>query len=84
MPHVAERGDQSLYWQPAATRSTDGLLLPAQANQVGHLICNCCQITLMYAWGAQSVKCAVCNHITPINASTSAGPAPPPNPSGLP
>ena len=52
-----------------------------QANQVGHLICSCCTITLMYAWGAQSVKCAVCNHITPVNSSTISGP-PPHNPAG--
>jgi LSD1 subclass zinc finger protein len=40
-----------------------------QANQVGHLVCGGCQITLMYAFGAQSVKCAVCNHVTPVAAS---------------
>ena len=37
-----------------------------QANQVGHIVCSGCQITLMYAFGAQSVKCAVCNHVTPV------------------
>ena len=41
-----------------------------QANQVGHLKCGLCQITLMYAHGAQSVKCAVCNHVTPVQPST--------------
>ena len=54
-----------------------------QANQVGHLICGCCQITLMYAWGAQSVKCAVCNHVTPVNSGTISGP-PPQGPPGEP
>ncbi len=40
-----------------------------QANQVGHVVCSLCQITLMYAWGAQSVKCAVCNHVTPVDTA---------------
>ena len=39
-----------------------------QANQVGHLVCSCCRITLMYAHGAASVKCAVCNTVTPVSA----------------
>ena len=38
-----------------------------QANQVGHLVCSCCRITLMYAHGAASVKCAVCNTVTPVS-----------------
>ena len=37
-----------------------------QANQLGHVVCGGCQITLMYSFGAQSVKCAVCNHVTPV------------------
>jgi len=37
-----------------------------QANQLGHVVCGGCQITLMYAFGAQSVKCALCNHVTPL------------------
>ncbi len=41
-----------------------------QANQIGHLICACCHMTLMFAHGAQSVKCAVCNHVTPVNMSS--------------
>lgn len=28
----------------------------------------------MYAWGAQSVKCACCNQVTPVNASTITSP----------
>ena len=51
-----------------------GQRLCLQANQVGHVVCGLCQITLMYAWGAQSVKCAVCNHVTPVDAA-----APPPS-----
>ena len=41
-----------------------------QANQIGHIVCGCCHITLMYAFGAASVKCAVCNTVTPVNQST--------------
>lgn len=50
----------------------------SQSNQLGHLVCGGCQITLMYAYGAQSVKCAVCNHVTPTQRGggvTSQGPA---------
>jgi LSD1 subclass zinc finger protein len=42
----------------------------AQANQIGHLVCAFCHMTLMYAHGAASVKCAVCNHVTPVTASS--------------
>lgn len=40
-----------------------------QANRVGHLVCGSCHITLMYAHGAQSVKCAVCQHVTEVTSS---------------
>ena len=53
-----------------------------QANQVGHLVCDSCSITLMYAHGAQSVKCAVCNHVTPVSASAAAQPMPAGPPAG--
>jgi LSD1 subclass zinc finger protein len=52
------------------------LCVCAQANQVGHLVCGSCSITLMYAHGAQSVKCAVCNHVTPVTGGAAALPAP--------
>ncbi len=41
-----------------------------QANQIGHIVCSCCDITLMYAFGAASVKCAVCNTVTHVNHTT--------------
>ena len=53
--------------------TTSSLILAVfllQANQIGHLICACCHMTLMFAHGAQSVKCAVCNHVTPVNMSS--------------
>ena len=46
-------------------RSLSLFFLHFQANQVGHLVCDGCHITLMFAHGAQSVKCAVCNCVTP-------------------
>lgn len=49
-----------------------------QANQLGHVVCGGCQTTLMYAYGAQSVKCAVCNHVTPCMAGTRPPPVPQP------
>ena len=30
----------------------------SQANQLGHVVCGGCQVTLAHAYGAQSVKCA--------------------------
>ena len=41
-----------------------------QANQIGHIVCGSCRTTLMYAFGAASVKCQVCNAVTPANQST--------------
>ena len=41
-----------------------------QANDIGHLVCACCHMTLMYAHGASCVKCAVCNHVTPVSMSS--------------
>lgn len=35
-----------------------------QANRVAHLQCQGCRTWLMYAYGARSVKCAICESIT--------------------
>lgn len=43
-----------------------------QANQVGHITCGSCQLVLVYSFGARSVKCAVCNHVTPVPSSAAA------------
>jgi LSD1 subclass zinc finger protein len=32
----------------------------------GHLNCGGCSITLLYPLGAQSVKCSVCHHVSPV------------------
>ena len=53
---------------PSSLSQLSPILL--QANQIGHLICACCHMTLMFAHGAQSVKCAVCNHVTPVSMSS--------------
>ena len=49
--------------------SDPSTVLDGQANQVAHIVCEGCHITLMYAYGAQSVKCAVCNHVTNVPPS---------------
>ena len=36
------------------------------ANQMAHVTCGGCATTLMYPYGAQSVKCAVCQFVTVI------------------
>ena len=48
------------------------LLAAVQANQIGHLVCAHCHMTLMFAHGAQSVKCAVCNCVTAVTPSSMA------------
>lgn len=43
--------------------------LTAQANQVAHVNCGNCRTTLMYPYGASSVKCAVCQFVSNVNVS---------------
>ncbi|KAK8968754.1 hypothetical protein KSP40_PGU004331 [Platanthera guangdongensis] len=38
------------------------------ANQVAQLCCGHCRTTLMYPYGAPSVKCAVCRYVTNVGA----------------
>jgi LSD1 subclass zinc finger protein len=38
----------------------------AAAAAVAHINCGGCGMTLMYAYGAQSVKCALCQYVTSI------------------
>lgn len=40
--------------------------LAMEAPQVAHINCGGCGMTLMYAYGAQSVKCALCQFVTSI------------------
>jgi LSD1 subclass zinc finger protein len=66
-----------------ALGATDGTSESTQANHVAHLQCDGCRTWLMYAYGARSVKCAICNtvsHTTPASdgahdAPTSTAPA---------
>lgn len=46
--------------------SVSPIILFCKANQVAHIVCGGCRITLMYAYGAQSVKCAMCNNVTQV------------------
>ncbi|KAH9606215.1 hypothetical protein KSS87_010264 [Heliosperma pusillum] len=39
-------------------------------NQVATVRCGGCQMTLMYPYGAPSVKCAVCQYITNVGANS--------------
>ena len=64
-------------WQPVCNHRVHGHsdcsithVCGLQANQIGHIVCGSCHITLMYAYGAASVKCQVCNAVTPANQST--------------
>ena len=51
------------------------------ANQIAHINCGGCGVTLMYAYGAQSVKCAMCNVVTQVqHALAGGGHQPPPAP----
>lgn len=40
------------------------------APNIAHINCGNCHTTLMYPYGAPSVKCAVCQYITNVNVST--------------
>ena len=39
------------------------------SNQVAHVHCGNCRTTLMYPYGAPSVKCALCQYVTNVNVS---------------
>ncbi|KAF5733595.1 hypothetical protein HS088_TW16G00035 [Tripterygium wilfordii] len=41
-----------------------GSLHGKASNQVAHVNCRNCRMTLMYPYGAPSVKCAVCQYVT--------------------
>ena len=64
--------------------------IDVQANRVAHLQCQGCRTWLMYAHGARSVRCAVCEAITrtapdaPAPAQPSGGAGPHPRPAAPP
>jgi LSD1 subclass zinc finger protein len=39
------------------------------SSQVAHVNCGNCRTTLMYPYGAPSVKCAVCQYVTNVGVS---------------
>lgn len=39
------------------------------SSQVAHVNCGNCRTTLMYPYGAPSVKCAVCHYVTNVGVS---------------
>lgn len=41
-----------------------------QANRIGHVTCGGCRRELRYAYGAHSVKCAACSHVTRVDPRT--------------
>lgn len=45
-----------------------------QSCAIGYLNCDQCRTMLMYAYGANSVKCACCDHITPVKPGSLPGP----------
>jgi len=42
----------------------DGQFLFCAVNNIAHVNCGQCRTTLMYPYGAPSVKCAICNYVT--------------------
>ncbi|CAI5983506.1 unnamed protein product [Closterium sp. NIES-65] len=61
-PHCLHRR-----WDAPPVASSNTLTLPhPRTNQVAHINCGGCGMTLVYAMGARSVKCAVCQFVTQV------------------
>ncbi|KAK4485585.1 hypothetical protein RD792_008228, partial [Penstemon davidsonii] len=54
------------------------------ASNIAHVNCGNCRTTLMYPYGAPSVKCAVCQYITNVNMGNVRVPIPMHRPNGPP
>nr|KYP67604.1 hypothetical protein KK1_023948 [Cajanus cajan] len=52
------------------------------SNQVAHVHCGNCRTTLMYPYGAPSVKCALCHYITNVSMNNGRLPIPVHRPNG--
>ncbi|THG17465.1 hypothetical protein TEA_006855 [Camellia sinensis var. sinensis] len=52
------------------------------SNQLAHVNCGNCRTTLMYPYGAPSVKCAICHYITNVNMGNVRVPIPMHRPNG--
>ena len=60
----------TVFTQPAIEFSFVGLIIAKIASsQVAHINCGNCRTTLMYPYGAPSVKCAVCQYVTNAGVS---------------
>ncbi|KAK3006738.1 hypothetical protein RJ639_016089 [Escallonia herrerae] len=51
-------------------------------HNLAHVNCGNCHTMLMYPYGAQSVKCAVCQHVTNVHMGNTRVPIPSHRPSG--
>ncbi|KAF3510497.1 hypothetical protein F2Q69_00009206, partial [Brassica cretica] len=62
MAHIVCGGCRTmLYVYPWSNTNT------VPSNQFAHINCGNCRTTLMYPYGASSVKCAVCQFVTNVN-----------------
>ncbi|MBA0724003.1 hypothetical protein Golax_020714 [Gossypium laxum] len=43
-------------------------------NQIAHINCGHCRTTLMYPYGAPSVKCAICQYVTNVGTGNARAP----------
>ncbi|KAK2975288.1 hypothetical protein RJ640_022737, partial [Escallonia rubra] len=62
--------------------SDDGHRSYLTPHHLAHVNCGNCRTMLMYPYGAQSVKCAVCQHVTNVNMGNTRVPIPLHRPSG--
>ncbi|XVF23076.1 hypothetical protein REPUB_Repub13aG0006700 [Reevesia pubescens] len=53
------------------------------SNQIAHVNCGHCRTTLMYPYGAPSVKCAVCQYVTNVGIGNVRVPLPVNRPNGI-
>nr|KJB68465.1 hypothetical protein B456_010G246900 [Gossypium raimondii] len=51
-------------------------------HQISHITCGHCRTTLMYPYGAPSVKCAVCQYVTNVGMGNVRVPLPVNRPNG--
>ena len=57
---------QLVYW---LFSFLDLMTMKKASNQIAHVNCGHCRTTLMYPYGAPSVKCAVCQYVTNVGVS---------------
>uniref|UniRef100_A0A0D9VWQ2 Zinc finger LSD1-type domain-containing protein n=1 Tax=Leersia perrieri TaxID=77586 RepID=A0A0D9VWQ2_9ORYZ len=73
-------GSSNMWWLP---NIADVYSQCRHLNNIAHVSCGQCRTTLMYPYGAPSVKCAICHYITNTGMNTMAPtPSPMPTSSG--